>query len=158
MIKILYDNDKALQMGAELAKAGLKAMFDLPEDVADEVAGEIAPMFESETETAIVNNIDRMLGREDVIVSQSNGEAFADEIIELTSGGGYAYRKVSSDKKTMTFENFYWAVSELSPAGAIDDVIMDADGELIFKTNGNEYIIRTAKSPDEKIDYFNKMN
>lgn len=154
MTRILYDSDKAVQFSAELAKAALNNFFDLPEYTAEEVAGEIAPILQCETGTEILNAISRTAELNYIAVTRADGETFDDDFIDRVDCGSFAGE--SADKKRLIFVGLAHCVGDITPAGA-DVIVADENGELTLTTDGEKYILRDARHPDEKINYFQKM-
>lgn len=158
MTRIIYDSEKAVQFSAELAQTALNKLFDLPEYTAEEVAGEIAPILQCETGNEILNAISREveLIRAYVAVTRADGKAFDDDFISRLGGGFCGER---SEKKELIFYGIFGiseAVSDLTPAGA-DVIVADENGELTLTTDGEKYILRDARRPDEKVNYYQKM-
>lgn len=156
MTRILYDSDKAVQFSAELARAALDKLFDLPEYTAEEVAGEIAPILQCETGTEILNAISRTAELKCVVATRADGKAFDDDFISQRI---YRIHKTSDDKKRILVSGLFGiaeAVDTLTPAGA-DILVADENGELTLTADGEKYILRDARRPDEKVNYCQKM-
>ena len=158
MARIIYDSDKAVQFSAELVRMALDKLFDLPEYTAEEVASEIAPILQCETGYEILNAVSRAVELTDayVAVTRADGEAFDDDFISRLGGSFCGER---SGKKELIFYGIFGiseAVSNLTPAGA-DVIVADENGELTLTTDGEKYILRDARRPNEKINYFQKM-
>lgn len=156
MTRILYDIEKTEQLSAELARAALDKLFDLPEYTAEEVAGEIAPILQCETGTEILNAISRTAELNRVAVTRADGKAFDDDFISQLGG---SFESKNPSKEQLIFCGLFGitaAVDDLTPAGA-DILVADEDGELTLTTDGEKYILRDARRPDEKVNYCQKM-